>query len=492
MKVLLVYPNYPDTFWSFKHVMKFVRRKAAHAPLGLLTVASMLPKEWEKKLVDMNVSRLKEFHLDWADMVFVSGMLVQAESAKEVIKLCNSKGKTVVAGGPMFTAQHEQFKGVDHFVLNEAEVTLPMFLADLEKGEAKKIYTSMERPDITKTPIPMWSLLNMKDYVAMSLQYSRGCPYNCEFCDIIILNGRVPRTKTVEQVLAEMDALYEAGWKSGLFIVDDNFIGNKTKVKELLPAIARWQKERNYPFKLFTEASINLCDDEELMRLMSKANFYKVFLGLETPNNDSLKECGKMQNVGKDLVEAVKKIHQHGMQVMGGFIVGFDSDTEDVFERQFRFIQQIGVTTAMIGVLIALPQTRLWHRLKEEGRLLGNATGNNTIDYVNFKPSMGKKELIEGYRKLLASVYKPKHYFKRVSRFLETYKPTVRSRASKAEIYAFFRSVWRIGIFSKACPYYWKLITKTFFTNFRAFPVAVEMSINWLHFQKVAKRAGAS
>ncbi len=487
MKALLVYPSYPNTFWSFKYAMKFIKRKAAFPPLGMLTVAAMMPLSWDKKLVDLNVRALTAKDIEWADMVFISAMLVQEVSAREVIAQCKAAGTKVVCGGPAFTTGHEKFSDVDHFVLGEAEVTLPLFVSDFEKGNLKKIYNSDKRPDITATPVPDWSLLKMKDYASMSLQYSRGCPFNCEFCDIVIMNGRTPRIKTPQQVISELNALKAAGWKGGLFIVDDNFIGNKEKVKEMLPFITDWQKKNKYPFKLFTEASINLAEDEELMQLMSEANFHKVFLGLETPSMDGLRECGKFQNVDKDLVGAVKTIHQHGMQVMGGFIVGFDSDTKDVFEQQFKFIQQIGVTTAMIGMLTALPKTQLWHRLNKEGRLLGTSIGDNTTDKLNFMPTMGADELVAGYRKLLKSLYKPKPYFKRVSRFIESYKPTVKSRASYSDIHAFLRSMWRIGIFSRASPQYWKLMFKTLFTNAKAFPIAVELSIIWLHFQTVVK-----
>ena len=291
MKILLVYPQYPDTFWSFKHALRIIAKKAAHPPLGLLTVAAMLPKEWEKKLVDMNATILTDEDLKWADYVFISAMVVQADSVQEVITRGKRLGAKIVAGGPLFTTGYEEFDGVDHFVLDEAEITLPPFLADSDKGCAQHIYTSNERPDITKTPVPMWSLINMKKYSSMSVQYSRGCPFNCEFCDIIVLNGHKPRTKAKAQLLAELDALYRQGWRSSVFIVDDNFIGNKKKLKaEILPAIIKWMKERKYPSSLFTEASINLADDEELMQLMVEAGFNRVFIGIETPNEESLAE----------------------------------------------------------------------------------------------------------------------------------------------------------------------------------------------------------
>jgi radical SAM superfamily enzyme YgiQ (UPF0313 family) len=288
MKVLFVYPEYPDTFWSFKYVLKFISKKAAFPPLGLLTVGAMLPEEWQKKLVDLDVESLKDDDIEWADMIFLSAMIVQKKSAQEIIDRCRIHGKKIVAGGPAFTTQHEEFTGVDHYVLNEVEVTLPLFLEDLRKGQLNKVYTSDKKPDITKTPLPLWSLINSDDYATMAIQYSRGCPFNCEFCDIVIMNGRVSRCKNPEQMQREFQALYDAGWRKSVFIVDDNFIGNKREVKRMLPGLVQWQKEHKYPFTLLTEASTDLANDEELMQMMSRANFFKVFLGLETPDMESL------------------------------------------------------------------------------------------------------------------------------------------------------------------------------------------------------------
>ena len=427
MNILLVYPKYPNTFWSFKHILKFISKKAAFPPLGLLTVAALLPEKWKKRLVDTNVSKLRDRDIKWADMVFIGAMIVQEKNAAEIIDRCREMGKKVVAGGPAFTINHTKFSGVDHFVLNEAEVTLPLFLKDLETGTPKPIYRSPQRPDITKTPVPLWSLIKFRDYVTMSVQFSRGCPFSCEFCDIPIMNGSNPRTKSPAQMLAEIGALYDAGWRGTIFIVDDNFIGNRVNVKKLLGRLIEWQKAHNYPYRLLTEASTNLADDKELMKLMSDANFSKVFLGIETPNVESLEECSKNQNTRRDLAESVKTIHGNGMQVMGGFIVGFDSDEESIFETQVRFIQKIGVVTAMVGILNALPQTKLYKRLKAEGRLLGDFTGENTDGTLNFVPKMGKEKLVDGYKKLIATIYSPRNYYKRIDTFIGHYKPTVRS-----------------------------------------------------------------
>ncbi|MFA5863063.1 MAG: B12-binding domain-containing radical SAM protein [Phycisphaerae bacterium] len=488
MKILMVYPTYPDTFWSFKHALRFISKKAAFPPLGLLTVAAMLPETWEKKLIDLNVTALTDTQIQWADMVFISAMMVQKTSAQEIISRCKTFGKTVVAGGPAFTAQAEQYPGVDHFVLNEAEVTLPLFLRDLEQGNLQPVYTSTEKPDMGSTPVPLWSLIRLKDYAVISVQYSRGCPFNCEFCDIIVMYGRTPRTKTPQQLIRELQSLWEAGWKGGVFIVDDNFIGNKKSVKQLLPQLIEWQKQHRYPFNLLTEASVNIADDEELMQMMRDAGFHKIFLGIETPDTESLKECGKTQNVSSNLAKAVRTIHQYGMQVMGGFIVGFDSDTENIFQRQITFIQKTGIVQAMVGLLNAVPHTRLWQRLEAEGRLLGDSSGENTDGSLNYLPRMGEKNLIEGYQKILATIYSPKHYYRRIHTFVRTYRPNIHSRITRCEIFALFRSMWDIGVVSKCRFLYWNLIIKTILLRRKAFPVAVELAILGQHFQQITEK----
>ncbi len=386
-KILLVYPEYPDTFWSFKHALKFVSKKAAFPPLGLLTVAAMLPREWELKLVDLNTRGLNDKDIKWADMVFISAMVVQKDSAKSVIKRCNKLGATVVAGGPLFTTQYEDFPCVDHFVLDEAEITLPPFLADLEHGCLQRIYSSKVRPDIHTTPIPRWNLIDKKKYSSMAVQYSRGCPFDCEFCDIVVLNGHMPRTKSREQMLRELDAIYASGWRDSVFIVDDNFIGNKRKLKsEILPAIINWTEKRQFPFSFFTQTSINLADDRELTALMVKANFNMVFIGIESPNKDSLTECGKSQNSSRDLISSVKILQKSGLEVQGGFIVGFDSDPQTIFQDVINFVQKSGVVTAMVGLLHAPNGTRLYQRLQDEKRLTGSFSGNNTGLSINFIP----------------------------------------------------------------------------------------------------------
>ena len=490
MKILLVYPRYPDTFWSFRHALKFISKQASFPPLGLLTVAAMLPHEWEKRLIDMNVRSLKDEALEWADYVFISAMAVQRGSAQEVIARCKKLGVKTVAGGPLFTATHEEFADVDHLVLNEAEKTLLPFLEDLQKGSPRHIYTSIEWPDLKETPIPLWGLIDVKDYASTNIQYSRGCPFNCEFCDIIVLNGRVPRTKAKEQVLAELTSLYDHGWRDSVFFVDDNFIGNRKKLKaEILPAIIAWMEERNFPFTLVTEASIDLADDEELLQLMAKARFDSVFVGIETPNEESLTECSKFQNRNRDLVASVHKIQQYGMQVTGGFIVGFDSDPPSIFEKQINFIQKSGIVTAMVGLLNAPRGTRLYQRLHKENRLVHGFTGDNTDCSINFVPKMGYETLVAGYEKVMKTIYSPKHYYKRIRTFFREYRPHSKQAFSFNISYckAFLKTLWLLGIRGRERFQYWRLLASTLLKRPQSISLAVTLAIYGFHFRKVFK-----
>lgn len=488
MRILLVYPKYLDTFWSFKDALKFISKKATHPPLGLLTVAAMLPKEWEKKLVDMNVTTLRERDLEWADYVFISAMSIQEASVKEVITRCKKMGIKIVAGGPLFTTGYEEFEDVDYFVLNEAEVTLPAFLEDLKNGCAKHIYSSKELPDIGKTPIPIWELINMKKYADMNIQYSRGCPFNCEFCNISVLYGHKVRTKTKAQILAELEDLYSQGWRGDLFFVDDNFIGNRRKLKEeILPAMIEWMERKRYPFSFNTEASIDLSDDEELMQLMVKAGFTSVFVGIETPNEESLAECNKVPNKNRDLVACVKKIQKFGLQVQGGFIVGFDNDPPSIFERLSGFIQESGIVTAMVGLLNAPRSTRLHQRLVREGRLLKNMSGDNTDFSINFIPKMDYEKLIKGYKRIISRIYSPEPYYKRVRTFLRDYKPLEKKTFSFHFSYlgAFFKSILFLGIIERERLYYWKLFFWSLFRRPQLFHLAITFAIYGFHFRKV-------
>lgn len=488
MKILLVYPEYPETFWSFKYALNFISKKALNPPLGLLTVAGLLPDRFEKKLVDMNVMPLRSKDVAWADMVFISAMVIQKKSVQEVIHKCRNAGVKIAAGGPLFTSSPSEFENIDHLVLNEAEITLPLFLKDLENSSPGRIYTSDSFADIRKTPQPRWDILNMKKYAAMNVQYSRGCPFNCEFCDITALFGRRHRTKTTAQVIGELDSLYQTGWRGNVFFVDDNFIGNKHKLKQtVLPAIIRWSEKRNHPFAFNTQTSIDIADDKELMDLMVKARFDAVFVGIETPNSDSLTECGKLQNKNRDLVHAVKTIHQAGLQVQAGFIVGFDHDPPSIFDSMINFIQTSGIVTAMVGLLNAPIGTNLYKRLLSENRLLKESSGNNTDMSINFIPKMDYQSLISGYQKVVKTIYSPKNYYARIAELLKDYKPTGISSGilNFSHIKALMKSFFVLGIFNKGMFYYWKLMIWSAFFRPRLLPLAVTLSIYGFHFRKI-------
>jgi radical SAM superfamily enzyme YgiQ (UPF0313 family) len=489
MNVLLIYPECPETFWSFKHALRFISKRAGSPPLGLLTVAAMLPKEWGKRLVDLHVRKLTEKDLQWADVAFVSGMIVQLDSARAAIAQCKQAGLRVVAGGPLFTIAYEHFPEVDHFVLNEAEVTLAPFLADFARGEAKRVYTTAEFPPIEHSPVPLWELADLRRYGWMSIQYSRGCPHQCDFCNVTSLFGHRPRTKTSAQIIAELDALYARGWRGSVFFVDDNFIGKKRSLKaDLLPALVQWQKGKTgIPF--FTEVSIDLADDTELMNLMHEAGFHMVFIGIETPDDASLAECNKRQNVGRDLVADVQRIQRAGLQVQGGFILGFDSDTPSIFQRQIDFIQKSGVVMAMVGLLQAVPGTELYRRLKREGRLTEQpSTGDNVDGTTNVVPRMGMERLREGYRGLLDHIYAPKHYYRRLRTFLREFKtPRIKSRVQWCDVLALLRSNVRLGILGRERFQYWRLLVWTFFRRTDLFAYVVAMTICGHHFRKACE-----
>ncbi len=493
MKILMVYPKIPITYWGFQHALKFISKKAAFPPLGLLTIAAMLPEHFEKRLIDMNVEILNESDIIWADYVFISAMVVQKDSVRDVLLRCKSVGVKTVAGGPLFTSEYELFGEVDHLVLNEGELTIPEFIRDLELGKPKHIYTSSEWADLSLTPVPKWGLINVKKYGSLNIQYSRGCPFNCEFCDITKLFGHVPRTKGKDQLLEELDAIYRSGWRGEVFFVDDNFIGNKKKlVDEILPALIEWMDKHRNPFRFLTEASINLADDETLMKMMVNAGFYDVFIGIETPDEKSLTECKKNQNKNRDLISSIKKIQQFGLEVQGGFIVGFDNDNPTIFNRMISFIQESGIVTAMVGLLNAPKGTNLYQRLQREGRLTTEFSGDNTNFTMNFVPKMDKNLLVKGYESIVSTIYSPKHYYERVKNFLKAYTPgeSVKKEISAVNIMAFLKSVFRLGIIGKERRYYWQLLTWSIFKRPEVFPAAVRFSIYGFHFRKIYEGIG--
>ena len=492
MNILLVYPEFLATFWSWKYLLKFINKKAAFPPLGLLTIAAMLPESWEKKLVDLNVGKLSDNDIRWADCVFVSAMTTQGNSAREVIARCEKLGVRVVLGGPILDLGCEKFSTVNHFLVGEVENTLQEFLADLEKGAAKNIYPPKNFPDLASSPTPLWSLINPKDYACLLMQFGRGCPHKCSFCNVAAINGRIPRSKSPAQFLGELNAIYLLGYRGPIMLADDNFIGNKKAARAMLRELLKWQQDREYPFDFTAEADITLADDQILMDMMVVAGFKKVFLGLETPNNESLVECGKLQNATRDMAACVKKIQNRGLHAMSGFILGFDADDpRTIFEQHIRFYQETGIVYPMIGVLQALPGTELNSRLSREGRLLTQSSGNNTDCRPNFIPEMPVETLIRGYKRVVATAYSPRKYYERIRVFLAEYNVAKRiaKKNTAGDIGAFIASIWRIGLFGglKTSYYYWKTLLLAFFKHRRAFSDAVALQIYGAHFRRIAR-----
>jgi len=489
MKILLVYPETPDTFWSFKHVLRFISKRSAFPPLGLLTVAAMLPSDWDLRLVDENVERLTDEDLLWADYVMISAMIVHKEAVSEIVERCRKLSKPIIAGGPLFTTGHAAFARIQHFVLGEAEEIMPQLVEDMKAGTVCHYYQATHRPEITRTPAPRWDLIDFRHYATMAVQFSRGCPYDCEFCDIIVMNGRVPRTKSPAQLINELDALRLRGWNDMVFIVDDNFIGNKKRTKALLREMIAWRSRVNAEMGFLTEASVNLADDVELCELMVTAGFKKVFLGIETPSAESLEECRKVQNRNRDLVETVKTLQRFGLEVMGGFIIGFDHDKQDIFKRQFDFIQRSGVVTAMVGLLNALPETRLYRRLAKEGRLERETTGNNIEAVLNFRPKLDRGFLLAGYRELLHKLYEPHAYYQRAHTFLKAHRANgPRLRVSWSDFQAFLKSFWLLGIWYRGRVAYWRFFWSTLLRRPGQFRNAIELAIIGYHFRRIASR----
>jgi radical SAM superfamily enzyme YgiQ (UPF0313 family) len=486
MNVLMVYPEFPDTFWSFKHALKFVNKKVSNPPLGLMTISALLPSEWHRKLIDTNIRPLTEQDILWADLVFVSAMDVQRSSAESIIAEVKKYGKTVVAGGPLFTEDYEQFKNVDHFVLNEGEITLPLFIKAYLEGRAKKIYQTVEYADMHTSPLPDLSIINLEDYDCMSIQFSRGCPFNCDFCNVTALLGHIPRIKTSSQIIAELDQLYNAGWRRNIFFVDDNFIGNKKILKEdILPALIEWRKGKSGCLFL-TEASINLADDPELMKMLVKAGFTSVFIGVETPDEASLKDCNKKQNTKRDLITNIHAIQRAGIQVMAGFIVGFDSDTPSIFSGMVDFIQRSGIVTAMVGLLQAPNRTELYRKLEKQGRIIKEMTGDNTDGTTNIVPVMDPEVLKKGYLSILEKIYSRKMYYQRVKTFLREFKPQKSSVTIEfSEIIALLKTIVVMGMNPVEAPYYWNLFFWTLLNFPEKFPLAITLTVYGYHFRSI-------
>ncbi|NMC62901.1 MAG: B12-binding domain-containing radical SAM protein [SAR324 cluster bacterium] len=499
---LLVYPDFPPSYWSEKYALDFIGKKSAMPPLGLLTLASLFPKHYNLKLVDMNYTSLTDEMLSWSDYVFCSAMIVQRDSFKEVVARCNAMGVPIIAGGPYPTSFCDEISGVDHLVLGEVEDFFADFLKDLEANTAAKIYRppigengEPRRPSVEHIAPPRYDLLNLNDYASVSLQFSRGCPFNCEFCDITKLYGRVSRTKTIQQVIKELDALYESGWRGTVFFVDDNFIGNREQANRLMPQIAAWQKKRNYPFAFYTEASVNLSEMPDLMTDMADAGFDMVFLGLETPNPDALKQANKGHNIRHGnpnyLLDAVRTIQSYGMEVTGGFILGLDGDDESSFDAQINFIQKAGIPTAMVGLLNALKGTDLYQRLKREGRLLSESSGNNVCSALNFIPRINPEMLLDGYRRVLSTLYDSslRNYFARCYTLLKNWKQRkyCTRPIGMVEITAYLKTLWR-QLFSRQGPAYLKFQLKVLLRRPRMFSEAIRLAVLGYHYEKVTRQ----
>jgi len=433
--MLLVYPEVPDTYWSYKHALSFVGKKALMPPLGLATIAAMIPDHYEIRIVDLNVERLSDRVLKQASLVLLSAMIVQAKSFARLVKRCNRMGVAVAAGGPFVTSCADTINGLDYRILGEAEEVFPRFISDFDAGRAESTYRAEKRPDLCEVPIPRFDLVKMKLYDALPIQFSRGCPFDCEFCDIVSLFGHRVRTKSAEQFIAELDAAYAMGFRGSLFVVDDNFIGNRRAVKHLLRSLVSWQIAHGRPFSFCTEASIDLAGDDELLDLLTAAGFNMVFVGLETPEPESLVAAGKLQNLRRDVLESVRRIQSRGIEVTGGFIIGFDSDTAEIFDLQIDFIRRLAIPTAMVGLLTALPRTKLYDRLESAGRILHRASGNNTHDgALNFVPRLPARVLVDGYERVLKTIYSPAEYFERCLGVLDRFPAKQETRQLKPRI----------------------------------------------------------
>jgi len=487
LNALLVYPRTPDTFWSLTHALRLINRKAASPPLGLLTVAAMLPPDWDLRLVDLNVRPLSDNDLAWGDCALVSAMIVQRASALDVTARCKAAGLTVIAGGPLFASEEERaaFGSVDHFVLNEAELTLPPFLADLECGRARRVYATDEFADLSTTPVPRWDLVDPRQYASRGIQFSRGCPNNCEFCEVTKLFGRRWRTKAPEQVIEELDTLYRLGWRGVVPFVDDNFNAGGARLRDrLIPALIEWRRgKRGISFS--AQVTIELADDSDLMEMMVRAGFDTVFIGIETMDDANLAECHKRQNRHRDLLADVKRIQRAGLQVQAGFIVGFDGDTPSVFGRMTEFIQKSGIATAMVGLLQAPVGTALHERLRREGRIRLDLSGDNSDGTTNIVPRMGLDPLQEGYRRVLHDLYAPGNYYRRVRTFLREYRPgRANGHLTRSHVLALVRSLYHLGAAGRERWQYPGLLFWTLFRRPRALPVAVALAMYGYHYRK--------
>ena len=498
MKTLLLYPLFPKSFWSFEKTLELVGRKAMLPPLGLITVAAIFPQEWEMKLVDRNVRDITEDEWQWAELVVLSGMIVQKEDLLNQVKEAKKRGKKVAVGGPYATALYQEIEeiGVDYLILDEGEITIPMFIEALAKGEETGMFRSGgEKPDVTTTPIPRFDLLDFDAYAEMAVQFSRGCPFQCEFCDIIVLYGRKPRTKTPQQMIAELERLYELGWRRSIFMVDDNFIGNKRNVKLLLKELDPWMEEKGYPFSFSTEASVDLAKDQELMDSMVLCNFSVVFLGIETPDTSSLTTTHKYQNTRDPLSESVNKIIKSGLRVIAGFIIGFDGEKSGAGDRIVDFVEKTTIPVALFSMLQALPDTALSHRLKKEGRLRSESANINQTTLMNFVPTRPLEEIATEFVNGFWKLYDPQKFLDRTYRHyrilgesLSNNKPKEKQEKKENKsfewmiIRALVIILWRQGILRKTRWKFWGYLFDIYRYNRTGFNSYLGVCAQFEHF----------
>ena len=512
INALMVQPKTPQTFWSHESALKAAGFKSVMPPLGLMTVAAMLPENYNVTLIDMNVRDLEISDIEPNEIVFLTGMWIHRESFLKVLNMCHELGKTIVAGGPFVQSawgrpgDFMESDKIDHLILYEAENNLPQFLKDYEWRSAKKVYDNKEKPGLDLTPSPRFDLINPDDYASMALQFSRGCPFNCEFCDIVQMFGRVPRTKSAEQFMREVENLYATGYHGRLFIVDDNFIANRKAVKEMLRLLAVWQEEHNYPYMLFTEASIDLAKDDELLDLMTRSGFTSVFVGIESPDSATLRAANKNQNATCDMNEAIEKIQRAGIEVMGGFILGFDTDKDDAFDRQLAFISQNGIAQSMVGLLAAMPNTDLYKRLEKEGRIIRQDnphSGDNVDTVLNFVPVMPAEKLVSGYKRVIAQTYAPKNYFARAETLISRFPDLKITKLNRAEPWKKKLAISKLTNYPNKTKMMLEL-AKLFFSGFGiqafwfiirtsrfgllALPAAIELVFRGRHYVNVAGR----
>jgi radical SAM superfamily enzyme YgiQ (UPF0313 family) len=496
MRVLMVWPRFPASYWSLEDVTEIVPERSLMPPLGLITVAALCPKQWAIRLVDLAFEELNDEDLLWADLVVVSAMQVQRDDVRDTLQRASKLGRRTMVGGPYASSQPEELLPLaDHVIVGEPDEVFQEIATDLEVGSARRLYRVTEKPDVSRTPVPRFDLLALEKYTLMAVQFSRGCPFTCEFCDIITLYGRRPRTKSSAQLIGELDRLLQLGWRKEIFIVDDNFIGNHKAALELCRELEPWQLRNRYPFGFATEASIDLASRPELVEAMVKANFSRVFIGIETPSSESLKEAKKFQNLRRDPLDCIRFIQQQGLWVMGGFIVGFDNDQADIFDRQIEFIERAAIPWAMAGVLQAPPTTPLYERMKREGRLIQDSPESSNFSPPNFRTVLPLPVLLGGLRRMPLILYDPRRFYERVLDSLERWQVRPEQRAAPLSflyrLRVFFKSVWRQGVLSGYRRNYWRFFGRLMLRcglNPQKRRLGFELALSGHHFIRYARK----